>query len=174
MRRKIYPKMDDEPTWVKFWKLSAEHANEAMRIGKILPDATLSVDNNENEKSISDLLFRNTHRYYLDNLLLMDTEINKQTLKRDTTLYRNVFNDIYHEIDEDDEFQNTCFTSCFIDKYNNEYGDFSIEIRVPRGTHYLEYDNNIILPPGNYRLIERNHIGYVIEFIEQIKLFDQI
>lgn len=162
----------DEEKWVKFWKLSAEHANEAMRIGKILPSGILSIDVEANERHLCDMLFENTHRYYLENLLVMDKLIHNNKLPHDTTLYRNVFNDIYHEIDETDEFQNTCFTSCFTDKYHNEYGDFSIEVRVKKGTHYLSYDNVIILPPGTYRLVERNHIGYVIEFVEQMKLFE--
>lgn len=161
-----------EQKWVKFWKLSAEHANEAIMTGKILRSGQLSIDLEDGEKSISDSCFEGTYRYYLKHLKAMD-ELMKKQQTRDMVLYRCVFNEIYHNFDEGDLFEHTCYTSCFKDTYNPEYGDFCVEVRIRKGTNYLEYGNTIILPPGIYRLLPNSDIGYVIELVEQRSLFNQ-
>jgi hypothetical protein len=159
-----------ERTWIDFWKISAEHANEAVMTGKILRSGILSIDEEGSEKSISDMIFEPTHRYYLKNLKVMD-ELIKQKQMQKKTLYRNVFNEIYHSFEPGDLFEQMSFTSCFKDKYYPEYGDFCVEVRVKKGTNYLEYDNTVILPPGIYKLVECNDLGYVIELHEQHSLF---
>lgn len=156
--------------WILFWKLSAEHANEALRSGKILKNGSLALDH-VSEKEIKDLLFETTYRYYLKFLLEMNELIQKTKLDRDFILYRNIFDDIYHELDEGDEFQNTCFTSFFIDDHKNEYGNFTIKINVKAGTHFLSYDDVIILPPGIFKLIKRDNMEYIIKLISSESLF---
>lgn len=158
-------------TWVDFWKISAEHANEAIMIGKILKNGKLSIDDEDNEKSIIDMLFEGTHRYYLQNLKEMDRNIKEKQISN-VILYRNVFNDIYHNFEEGDFFEHSCFTSCFRDKYYGEYGDFCVQVNIRKSTNYLEYENTVIVPPGIYKLVERSNVGYVIELFEQKSLFN--
>lgn len=160
----------DQP-WINFWKLSAEHANEALRLNKISRDGKLCTDNNEVD--IKDLVFKATYEYYLKHLIEMDVLMDERTTPHQMALYRNVFNDIYHELEDGDQFMNNCFTSCFTDDYNPEYGDFSIKVIVEKGTPYLQYDDVIILPPGLFELIERNEIGYVIRFVQRQSLFQR-
>ena len=154
-------KMDN--SWINFWSLSAEYANEAIRLGKITSNGKLSIPDDD--------FFRPTYTYYLSEFKKMDSLMGRQKLNADMTLYRNVFNDIYHELEDDDEFEIRCYTSCFTDNYNSDYGDFPIQVNVKAGTNYLSYDNVIILPPGIFKFVERNEVACVIEFISPEDLF---
>ena len=170
----------EEIDWKKFWQLSAEHANEAVRTGKILPDGTLRLDKSQ-EKDIRDLTFENTHRRYILGYQKMQEEMDKHKTKRENlTLYRTFFNDIYCAIEDGETVQNYTPISCFEKAYDNSYGDFSMEIQVPAGTNYLvlpenssnEHGNTIIIPPGFLKLVERNDVGYIFKYLGSTKIFN--
>lgn len=170
--------IDKGQSWEFFWRYSAEHANEAIRLGKILPNGDLNLDIAV-DKNPEDILFESTHRKYIDSLKLMDKEIKKNTFQKNIKLYRNVFNDIYSDININDLVQNDSFISCFMAANDNDYGDFSLEINVPKGINYLTYSEDselehgdvVILPPGFLTLIDRNEVGYVFEYKQSTPIF---
>ena len=154
--------MDDD-SWITFWEESAENANEAIRLGNILPDKTISCDENK--------AFFPIFSYYLKNLVEMDEKMKANLTKARMTVYRNFYNDIYFEFEEGDDIPHKCFTSCFIDGFNSEKGDYKAKITVPKGTPYLQYQDTIILPPGTFRFVKQNGIQYKLEMTGPVALF---
>lgn len=152
-----------DQSWIKFWEESAENANEAIRLGNILPDGTLACE--------EDNVFHSIFTYYLKNLHVMDREMQKRVTSSRMTVYRNFFNDIYFEVEEGDEILHKCFTSCSTEKFNSDYGDYKSKISIPKGTPCLQHDNLIILPPGTFRLVKRNGIQYILEMTSSLPLF---
>lgn len=154
--------MSNETNWIDFWKNSAECSNEAIRIGEIIT---------ENEEIKCDKIFKNVLMRYMQFLKIMDIEMQKQTLQIKTVLFRNIHIDIYSDLKIGDVLYHPTFISCFKDNFNNYFGDIKIKVIAYKDTPYLEYDNIIILPSGDYKLVEKNENYYTIELIGSFRLF---
>ena len=152
----------DKDKWIIFWEESAENANEAIRYNKILSNGTIGDKTNIN-KIIYD--------YYLESLKLMDKQIFNQVTKSRNSYFRNVNSDIYFDNEIGDEITNQCYTSCFKDKFDKEFGIFEITVYIPMGFSFLEYGSNIIFPAGRFRLTDKKEDSYTIEMIESLPLF---
>lgn len=153
----------EDKSWVIFWEESSENANEAIRLGNILPDKTISCE--------EDSPFFSIFSYYLKNLIDMDEEMKVNFTNTRMTVYRNFYNDVYFEFEEGDDIPHKCFTSCYTDKFNSEKGDYKAKISVPLGTPYLQYRDIIILPPGTFRFVKQNGIQYILEMTGPLPLF---
>lgn len=141
-------------------------ANESIRAGEIIP---------ENNKINTTDLFKNTLNNYLKKLQIMDREMQKNSFNGTVTVYRNIHIDIYSSLNVGDEKLHEHFISCFTDKFNSYYGAVQVKIIVHQETPYLFYDENvIILPVGDYKLLEKTDQYYTIELVESYAMFKPV
>lgn len=148
--------------WVNFWKISAESANESLRMGEILP---------ETNEIKTGTIFSQTFQKYINFLKIMDNEMQKNTLNKKSVFYRNIHIDIYSDLEIGETLYHPCFLSCFKDKNDNTFGNIKLTIIIHENSPFLEYDNVIILPTGHYKLLEKGNNSYTIELIESFRLF---
>jgi len=150
-----------------FWEESAESANEAIRLKHILHDGSLNDEFLNDNKSFKDIL-----KYYSVNLSKLDDIMFENKTKEEQIFYRNIHDDIFFNYNDNDIILNKCFTSCFTDNFNSEFGNININIIVPKDTPYFSYNNTIVFPKAKFRLKKHSDNLYHLYMTDFFHLFE--
>lgn len=140
----------------EFWNYCAEEANKAVRLNFVCDD-----------------LFKDTYKFYKENLSLMEEQMFKTRTKNESIVYRNVCFDLYNNKNEEEFFEEPTFLSCFTDDFNTRYGSIQLKIFIPKGSENLRKENIMIVPAGTYQFIGRDENFYMIKLNSPKRIFSE-
>lgn len=129
----------------KFWKTSSRSFNNSLRIGNL----TL---------------------YYARMLQKIQKMLDDEKSEVEIICYRNIVFDYLRDLKEDEFYEEESFLSCFLDGFDESFGNVNIVVKVPKKSSYLCFDDVIILPPGIYKLLSKSDYEYCIEFVKYKKI----
>lgn len=146
-----------------FWDESGEIVNDEIRDCKIITEK-LSYECSENDKS--------KFIYYINYLLAINDFLKENVLTENKIFYRTMFKNIFRNYKNGDIYECKTLLTCFVDDYNFEYGNIKIEVECFEGTNFIQNENTVILPRGNYQVYNIGKHSYRIRLIQTFSMFD--
>ena len=105
------------------------------------------------------------YEYYLMNLRLLKIHFSRFFTTESIRLFINFDADPFPEINVGENVVIKKLTFGFIDRYHNREGTNRLEILVPVGTSFFASENFMVLPPGTFKIFQREAQNYVLKTV---------